>query len=73
MFDLEILNELPEGSQQVDGTNINQLILYYNDEEIKEFKQLVKTAMKKEYPEDFQKANASDLVLKILRERYANV
>lgn len=57
----------------IDQTEITTTILYFSKEELKEFKTLCKTAMKREYPLQFQKeGNLSDLLLKILREQYGN-
>lgn len=57
----------------IDQTEITTTILYFSKEELKEFKALCKTAMKREYPLQFQKeGNLSDLLLKILREQYGS-
>lgn len=57
----------------VDETDITTTILYFSKEELVEFKKHCKVAMKIEFPENFQeKGNISDLLLKILREKYAN-
>ena len=55
-----------------DSTNVNQFIMYFGDAEIVEFKALLKVAMKKEYPLTFQRENASDLMLTVLKKYYAD-
>jgi|TARA_R110000737_G_scaffold156394_1_gene185096 hypothetical protein len=55
----------------VDYTEITTTILYFSSDELKEFKQLSKVGIKKEFGQEFQqKGNLSDFLLKILRERY---
>jgi hypothetical protein len=61
------VNDGPE-----DVTDVNQFILYFNDEEIAEFRRLLKEAMKREYPGDFKKANASDTLLIVLKKYHEN-
>jgi hypothetical protein len=56
-----------------DPTKIVTFLLYYSQEEMQEFKKLVKVAMKKEYPETFMDTNASDMLLYILKKHYANI
>ena len=52
-----------------DDTNITTTILYFSEEELKEFKQLCKVGMKKEFT-DLQGANIPDLLLTTLRKNY---
>jgi hypothetical protein len=55
----------------LDDTQITTTLLYFSKEELKEFKKLCKTAMKKEFDIDYQtKGNLSDLLLKVLKENY---
>jgi hypothetical protein len=55
----------------VDNTEITTTILYFSSDELKEFKQLSRVGIKKEFGQEFQqKGNLSDFLLKILRERY---
>lgn len=57
----------------LDMTRVNQIILYLNDEDTKEFKRLAKEAMKRYWPADYiEKANLSDLLLKMLRDAKNN-
>jgi hypothetical protein len=55
----------------LDDTQITTTLLYFSKDELKEFKKLCKTGMKKEFAADFQsKANLSDFLLKVLKENY---
>lgn len=55
----------------VDNTEITTTILYFSKEELKEFKTLCKEGMKLEFGNEFQeKGNLSDLLLKILNDKY---
>lgn len=53
-----------------DQTNINQVIIYYDDQQLDDFKRLSKEAMRKEFPQDFQQQNLSTILLKILKKHY---
>jgi len=56
----------------LDDTQITTTLLYFSKDELKEFKKLCKTGMKKEFGADYQtKGNLSDLLLKVLKENYA--
>ena len=60
-------------TDQVDNTEITTTILYFSKDELKEFKSLCKTGIKKEYNQDFQqKGNLPDLLLQLLRKEYGN-
>lgn len=61
--------EMPQGSEAEDNTRITQIILYYSEEEAKEFKMLCKALLKKHYT-NYKDSNFSDLVLKILHRDY---
>lgn len=55
----------------LDNTEITTTLLYFSKEELKQFKQLCKEGMKVEFGDQFQeKGNLSDLLLKILNEKY---
>lgn len=54
-----------------DDTQITTTILYFSEEELKEFKQLCKEGIKVEFKEDFQqKGNLSDFLLTVLKRHY---
>lgn len=54
-----------------DNTEIVQVILYFSQEETKEFKKLCKELMKREWPGEYiDKGNLSDLLLKILKKQH---
>lgn len=55
-----------------DDTRIIQIILYFDEPEIDEFKRLAKDAMRIEFTDYVQKGNLSDLFLKLLRKYYGN-
>ena len=58
----------------IDNTEITTTILYFSKEELSQFKKLCKEGIKKEFGAAYQqKGNLSDLLLKILNEKYANV
>jgi len=55
----------------IEDIEITTTILYFSRQELKEFKNLSKKGIKKEFGEDYQqKGNLSDFLLKILKERY---
>ena len=57
-----------------DNTEITTTILYFSKEELAQFKKLCKVGIKKEFGVEYQeKGNLSDLLLKILNEKYANI
>ena len=56
-----------------DNTEITTTMLYFSNEELKQFKRLCKLAMKREYGDQvFEKGNLSNLLLLIL-SRYENI
>jgi hypothetical protein len=58
----------------IDNTEITTTILYFSKEELNQFKKLCKEGMKKEFGNEYQqKGNLSDLLLKILNEKYADL
>jgi len=64
-FDYGISNE------PIEEIEITTTMLYFSKQELKEFKLLCKTGIKKEYNQDFQqKGNLSDFLLKVLSEKY---
>lgn len=61
-------DEFEENTDGIDDTNITTTILYYSEEELKEFKRLAKLAIKEEFGTEYQhKGNLSDLLLKLLK------
>lgn len=55
----------------IDNTEITTTILYFSKEELKQFKTLCKEGMKVEFDNEFQeKGNLSDLLLKVLNDKY---
>ncbi len=57
----------------IENVEITTTLLYFSKEELKEFKKLCKTGIKKEFGEEFQqKGNLSDFLLKILRQHYGS-
>lgn len=52
----------------VDKTAITTTLLYYSQDELKEFKALAKQLLKKHYPETYIDSNISDLILKLFRD-----
>ena len=62
-----------EDNSPIDGTEITQVILYFSKEDTKLFKSLCKEGMKTEFENYLEEANVSDLLLKILKEKYENL
>tara|TARA_R110002124_G_scaffold306_1_gene1221 strand:- start:2137 stop:2352 length:216 start_codon:yes stop_codon:yes gene_type:complete len=55
----------------IENVEITTTMLYFSRQELKEFKTLCKKGIKKEFGEQYQqKGNLSDLLLKILNEKY---
>ena len=55
----------------IEEVEITTTMLYFSRQELKEFKQLCKKGIKQEFGEQYQqKGNLSDLLLKILKQRY---
>lgn len=53
----------------VDNTQIKMTLLYFSEEEYKEYKRLSKSAMKKVWGKDYQtEGNLSDLMLTMLKK-----
>lgn len=60
-------------NSELDNTEITTTILYFSKTELVLFKKLCKTGIKKEFGIEYQeKGNLSDLLLKILKEKYEN-
>lgn len=58
---------LPKSNEPVERKEITTTILYFEKNELKEFKELTKKGMKKMYPDTFKDENFSDFLLEILR------
>ena len=57
----------------IEDVEITTTLLYFSKAELKEFKSLCKKGIKIEFQEDYQqKGNLSDLLLKVLKQRYEN-
>ena len=57
----------------IEDVEITTTLLYFSKLELKEFKALCKKGIKIEFQEDYQqKGNLSDLLLKVLKQRYEN-
>ena len=55
----------------IEDVEITTTILYFSRTELKEFKKLCKKGIQKEFREQYQqKGNLSDLLLKILKQKY---
>ena len=55
----------------IENVEITTTMLYFSRQELKEFKTLCKKGIKKEFGEEYQqKGNLSDLLLKVLKEKY---
>jgi|TARA_B110000285_G_scaffold221305_1_gene274079 hypothetical protein len=55
----------------IENVEITTTMLYFSRQELKEFKTLCKKGIKKEFGQDYQqKGNLSDLLLKVLKEKY---
>lgn len=55
----------------IENVEITTTILYFSKEELKQFKYLCKEGMKVEFGAQYQeKGNLSDLLLKVLNEKY---
>lgn len=66
--------EYPEGNTQIDDTTILTTLLYFSEQEMKLFKKLCKKGIRAEYgAEAATKGNISDLLIKILTERYGDL
>lgn len=72
MFTDFLLPDYGNDESEIEMVNTNQFMLYYDDADFKEFKELCKAGMRSEFPENFQKANASDLLLALLRKQYGS-
>jgi hypothetical protein len=69
----DILDEAyPVNNEPKDDTTTIQVMLYFSEPEVEEFKKLSKNLMKRYWPTDYtEKANISDLLLKLLRDANA--
>lgn len=63
---------LEKDNSPIDNTQITTTLLYYSQEELKEFKELSKQLIKKYWQEDYLNGNVSDLILKIFRNECKN-
>ena len=55
----------------IENVEITTTILYFSKEELKQFKYLCKEGMKAEFGPEYQdKGNLSDLLLKLLNDKY---
>lgn len=73
MFDDLLQPTYGQDNSPEDLTRVNQVILFYNQEDTDDFKRISKALMKKYWPEDFQaKGNISDLLLILLRNEEVN-
>lgn len=62
-------NIFQDSNSEKDNTQIVQVLLYYSEEEAKEFKRICKEGIKREFPKEyFEKGNVSDFIIKILRK-----
>ena len=60
-------------NSQIDNTEITTTILYFEKNELNLFKKLCKIGIKIEFGDNYKKnGNISDLLLKILNEKYGN-
>jgi hypothetical protein len=58
----------------LDDTQITTTLLYFSNDELREFKSLCKNGMKIEFPDEYKtKGNLSDLLLIVLRKNYGNL
>lgn len=57
----------------LEETEVTQVIFYFSKEETKLFKSLAKEGMKLEFENYIEDANVSDLMLKILKQKYAHL
>lgn len=58
---------MDKDNSPLDDTQITTTLLYYSQDELKEFKQLSKELIKKYYGEEYKDGNVSDLILKVFR------
>ena len=55
----------------IENVEITTTMLYFSRQELKEFKTVCKKGIKKEFGQEYQqKGNLSDLLLKVLKEKY---
>lgn len=59
-------------NSEIENVEITTTILYFSEEELKEFKKLCKKGMAIEYPGKKNESNLSDFLIKILKEKYEN-
>lgn len=61
------------GGTEKEEVEITTTMLYLSKPELKEFKQLAKAGIKKEFGEEFQqKGNLTDFLLTVLRREYGS-
>lgn len=66
-------DEFGEDNSPVDDTQITTTILYFSEEELKQFKKDAKQAMKKMFGHEVvERGNLSDLLLNLLKEYNGN-
>lgn len=53
-----------------DDTRVTTVLLYYSEEEAREFKRLCKLGMLHMYPTTFRDSNVSDFILTLLKKVY---
>ena len=58
---------MDKDNSSLDDTQITTTLIYYSQDELKEFKQLSKELIKKYYGEEYKDGNVSDLILKVFR------
>lgn len=65
--------EFPEDNSPKEDVRITTTLLYYSEQELKEFKKLCKLAMKQKYGDKaVTEGNISDLLLNDLKEKYGS-
>lgn len=62
-----------EDNSPIEDPEITQVIIYLGAEDAKLFKRLAKEGMKVEFPDYIKDGNISELLLKLLKEKYANL
>lgn len=64
--------DLQKDESQQDNTQITQVLLYFSEDEAREFKRLCKLGMVHLMPSSFQASNISDFLLQLLKTHYGN-
>lgn len=66
-------DDFGEDNSPIEDVDITTTILYFSESELKEFKALCKTGIKKMFGEEYQqKGNLSDFLLNTLRKEYGS-